>query len=282
MSTPPSPRPSARLRLSRRRTRGVVPSWLRASGVLGALGLLCPSTASADLGSLGDLTVGIAASAGIQPDERGCTVGGSVRNFPGTDSCMLFTGGLEASFLWRGRIGAALGVWSVAGQASVATKPSPDAPDTPGFPDRVSVPLLLDVRPLSFLSAASSRGYLASFLHGVRLGLGPSFELVRTSQQSSLLWGDRIGSRARASLGMHATFDVEAPLYAVPDEERGGLSLRLSVRLLYVPIVTLKSANGSEVFSQPIELPPGDETAADRFHGLGVRTQIFLGLVYYM
>lgn len=254
----------------------------RAVWALGTLGLLAPATASADLGSLGDLTVGIAASMGIQPDQRGCTVGGDSRNFPGTSTCMLFAGGLEGSFLWRGRIGAALGVWSVAGQASVAMKPSPDAPDTPGFPDRVSVPLLLDVRPLAFLSAAGNRGHLAAFLHGVRLGLGPSFELVRTSQQSSLLWGDRIGSRARASLGMHATFDVEAPLYAVPDEVRGGLSLRISVRVLYVPIVTLRSENGSEVFSHPIELTPGDETAADRFHGLGVRTQLFLGLVYYM
>lgn len=287
MSTPPPAPRDLRPGPLRRRARGAAPAPPPATraigvfGVLGALGILAPETASAELGSLGDLTVGIAASAGLQPDERGCTVGGSVRNFPGTDSCMLFAGGLEASFLWRGRIGAALGVWSVAGQASVAMKPA-DAPEPPGFPDRVSVPLLLDVRPLAFLSAANSRGYLASFLHGVRLGLGPSFELVRTSQESSLLWGDRIGSRARASLGMHASFDVEAPLYAVPDEVRGGLSLRLSVRLLYVPIVTLKSENGSEVFSHPIELTPGDETAADRFHGLGLRTQLFLGLVYYM
>lgn len=288
MSTPPSARCDLRPDPLRRRARGAGSARTRAIGVCAviavpwALGLFAPATASADLGSLGDLTVGIAASAGIQPDARGCTVGGDPRNFPGTSTCMLFAGGLEASFLWRGRIGAALGLWSVAGQASVAMKPSPDAPDPPGFPDRVSVPLLLDVRPLAFLSAASNRGYLASFLHGVRLGLGPSFELVRTSQASSLNWGDLIGSRARASLGMHASFDVEAPLYAVPDEVRGGLSLRLSVRVLYVPIVTLKSPNGSMTFSQPIELPADEEDATDRFHGLGVRTQLFLGLVYYM
>lgn len=237
--------------------------------------------ARADLGSLGDLTVGIAASAGFQPDGRGCSVGKQDRTFPGTNTCILFAGGVDASFLWRGRIGASLGVWSVAGQAAVAEKPTDDAPEPAAFPDRVSVPLMLDVRPLAFLVAPEDRSYRARALHGVRLALGPSFELVRTSLDSSLDWGARIGSPARAVLGLHASFDGEIPLHAAADV-RSGLSLRLSVRLLYVPIVTLAVPSGGLVSSQPIELPSGETGVADRFHGLGVRAQLFLGLVYYL
>lgn len=246
----------------------------------GLLGIAAP--ARADLGSLGGLTVGIGTSAGFQPDGRPCTVGGQYRTFPGTDTCLLFSGGLDASFLWHGRIGAALGLWSVAGQASVAKMVSPDGPEQPGFPDRVSVPLMLDVRPLAFLVAPDDRSYRARALHGLRLGLGPSFELVRTSLDSSLDWGSRIGSPARAVLGMHASLDGEVPLHAAEDT-RSGLSLRLSVRLLYVPIVTLKAPTGGAVASQPVaEELVADTAAADTFHGLGVRAQLFLGLVYYL
>jgi hypothetical protein len=278
MSTPSADRRATSPAAPRRRAHEVArPVAL----LLAALGFLRAAPALADLGNLGDLTVGLGASIGFQPDGRACSVGGDARNFPGTGTCVLFAGGFDASFLWRGRIGAAIGVWSVAGQAAVAQKPTQESPDPPGFPDRVSVPLLLDVRPLAFLVARDDRGYLARFLHGVRLGLGPSFELVRTSQLSSLDWGDRIGSRARASLGMHATLDGEVPLHAAADVS-SGLSLRISLRLLYVPVVTLQSENGSQVFSHPITLPEGDEAAADRFHGLGARAQLFLGLVYYM
>lgn len=235
-----------------------------------------PVAARAELGSLGSTTIGLAVAGGIQPDSRSCDVGGTSRSVPlpgGGGACLLFAGGVEASLLWRGHLGVALGLYSVAGQGAVPQKRpgSSDAP--PAFPDRISVPLLLDMRPFSVLAAASGTGYLARFLHGIRLGLGPSFELVRTSGDSSIAWGQRIGEPARTSVGAHFTLDVEVPLHAAA---ASAVSLRLSGRLLYVPLVPL---NGGDVRSADFAADP---PAGTTFLGYGTHVQIFLGFVYYL
>jgi hypothetical protein len=148
---------------------------------------------------------------------------------------------------------------------------STDAP--PAFPDRVSVPLLLDTRPFSILPAASGTGYLARFLHGIRFGIGPSFELVRTATDTSIAWGQRVGEPVKSSIGAHFSGDIEAPLHAsLPS----ALSLRLSIRVLYVPLVPL---NGGVVRSAPFAADPPVDAA---FIGYGTHAQVFLGLVYYL
>lgn len=226
--------------------------------------------AHADVGSLGDLTVGMAVSAGFQPDARPCQVAGVARNAPGT-GCALFAAGIDGSFLWKGRLGVALGLSSVAGQSSVpqASEPGSDAP--PAFPDRVSVALALDIRPLAFFVPAGDRSYQARLLHGLRVGIGPSFELVRTALDSSIRAGNRQGNLASAILGMHTLIDGEIPLLS---QGANSLSLRISLRLLYVPQVVLNDGSIQSAPFTPVEL--------DQPQGYGLRTQLLFGLVYYL
>jgi hypothetical protein len=170
-------------------------------------------------------------------------------------------------------VGVSLGLFSVAGQGAVPQKQPGSDQAPPAFPDRISVPLLLDTRPFSILAAASGSGYLARFLHGIRFGVGPSFELVRTSSDSSIAWGQRIGDPVRTAIGAHFTLDLEVPLHAAA---ASAVSLRLSGRLLYVPLVPL---NGGDVRSADFAADP---PAGSTFLGYGTHGQIFLGFVYYL
>lgn len=254
---------------------GAPPARALITGLLAASLWFAPAAARAELGSFGATTIGLAIAGGVQPDSRSCDVGGTSRSVPlpdGGGACLLFAGGVEASLLWRGHVGAALGLFSVAGQAAVPQKSPQSDQAPPAFPDRVSVPLLLDTRPFSILPAAEGTGYLARFLHGIRFGLGPSFELVRTSGDSSIAWGQRIGEPAKASVGAHFTLDVEVPLHAAA---ASAVSLRLSGRLLYVPLVPL---NNGDVRSAPFDADP---PSGSKFLGYGTHGQLFLGFVYY-
>ena len=158
--------------------------------VLAVVLMLIPQAAQADLGSLGDTTIGLALSAGFQTDPRTCQVAGSARNAPGT-GCAQLVAGIEGDFLWRGRIGALLGLSSTAGQANVPTTSEPGADAPAAFPDRVSVVAGLDVRPLGFLVSREDQSYKARLFSGLRLGLGPSLEIVRTALDSSVDAGVR-------------------------------------------------------------------------------------------
>jgi hypothetical protein len=249
-----------------------------------AIALCClglPGAARADLGSLGGTTIGLAIAGGVQPDSRSCAYASMVRSQDssmsqsdvGSGPCLLFAGGIEGSILWRGHLGVAIGLYSVSGQAVLPRKQSADGDTPPAFPDRVSVPLILDTRPFSVLRAAGGTGYLARFLHGIRFGLGPSFELVRTSSDSSVAWGQRIGEPVKAVIGAHFTFDGEIPLHAAA---ASALSLRLSTRLLYVPLVPL---NDGAVRSSPFDADP---PVGATFIGYGLLMQAYLGLVYYL
>ena len=233
-----------------------------------------PTVARAELGSLGEVTIGLAVAAGIQPDSRSCKVGLDSHSVPqpGADSgaCLMWAGGVEGSILWHGQLGIALGVYSVAGQAGIRQMEPGET--LPGFADRVSVPLLLDTRPFSILEAAEGTGYLARFLHGIRFGLGPSFELVRTSSDSSLAWGQRIDAPVKSAVGAHFTLDIEVPLHAAA---ASAMSLRLSGRLLYVPLVAL---DGGTVRSADFDYDATNNT----FIGYGTHAQAYLGFVYYL
>lgn len=228
--------------------------------------------ARAELGSLGALTVELSASAGFQTDSRGCNTAGTNRSVPGTGTCILWGGGVDVSLLWRGHLGAAVGLWSVAGQAAVIPEGSSGA----AFPDRVSVPLLLDFRPFSFVLPASQTGYLSRFLYGLRLGIGPSLEIVRTSSDSSVAAGERTGSPAASLIGANLFVGGEVPLTSGPS----GLALRFSTRFLYAPIVVL---NEGLVQSAPIVSTDSTPTTlTSTFQGYATHVQVYLGLAYYL
>lgn len=242
------------------------------AGLWGLLEVFAPGIAHAELGSFPSLTVGLALSAGFQTDERLCQVAGANRNAPGT-GCALLVGGIEGSFLWRGRIGGVLSLSSTAGQSSVPQAPQAGEEAPPAFPDRVSVVMALDLRPLSFLVRDGDRSYQARLLHGLRLGIGPSLEIVRTALDSSIAAGVRTRDLPGSLIGMHALFDGEIPLLA---DMASALSLRVSVRLLYVPQIVL---NEGAVQSAPFEpsAAPNYET-----QGYGLRSQLLFGFVYYL
>ena len=186
--------------------------------------LLGESAAHADLGSLGSTTIGLALSAGFQTDPRTCQVAGDTRNAPGT-GCAMLVAGIEGDFLWRGRIGMLLGLSSTAGQANVPTTNMPGGDAPPAFPDRVSVVAGLDVRPLGFFINREDRSYKARLFHGLRIGIGPSLEIVRTALDSSIAASSRSGAVASSLIGMHALLDGEIPLVA---SAANSLSLRVS------------------------------------------------------
>ncbi|MCS6914816.1 MAG: hypothetical protein RMK29_10385 [Myxococcales bacterium] len=205
------------------------------------------------------LTLAVAASAGVQYDARPCTLAGREGLSPDVPVCLLFAGGADAALLWRGRIGGALGLYSSAGQAVKTGQ-------QPAIPDRISLPVLLEVRPLSYLPAAEEETLRGRFLSGLALRAGPSVEIVRTS------------SDAAAGPGFHMALVGEVPLSA---SRQHAVSLRLALHLLIVPLLSL---NDDAVRSAPVAgCAPSPECmlAADRIHGYGAVAQTYLGLVYY-
>lgn len=209
------------------------------------------------------LSVGLGISLGSQLDSRDCSTAGRSATFAGSGTCMLFAGGVDLSLLYRARIGASLGLYSVSGVAALINET--DAAQTPAIPDRVSIPLLLDVRPLAFLQRAQRPSYTARVLRGVGLAAGPSVELVRTSSDQA------------TSVGGQLRLQVEVPLHGGP---RHGVSLRAAAHLLIAPRVSL---NGGVVRSVNFEpcTGAGCPTLSDHFHGYGPVFQSYLGLVYY-
>ncbi len=237
-----------------------------------AIALVSLGDAQAELGSTGAVTVGLGVSAGFQLDSRTCDTAGTARPITRSGGCALFAGGLDVALLYRGHIGAAFGLWSVSGLAAILSQDGTAA----GFPDRVSVPVLLDMRPLSFILPRQRQGYLSRFLYGVRVGIGPSLELVRTSSDSSYSFGQRSGQLGRSLIGFHSSFDVELPLQLSP----AGLSLRVSARVIYAPIVVL---NDGQVQSVPLSASAQSlEAASQTFQGYATTVQVYFGLVYYL
>lgn len=165
-----------------------------------------------------DLSLSLGVAAGVQYDYRDCTSAGGSHVFRG--SCPLFAAGLDLSLLWRARLGAMLGLYSISGQAAQA----PPQATQPAIPDRVSLPALLAVRPAAFFLAPQDRGYLARFLRGLGVAFGPSVEIVRTSADSEV------------TAGLHLLGQVEVPLWA-----RTHTALRLTARFLYAPEVSFNS-----------------------------------------
>ena len=249
--------------------------WLVCCIALVAVGWVTP--ARAEHGSLGALTVGIGVGLGFHADSRACDTAGSARTLIAGGGCALFLGGVDGSFLWRGKLGASLGLWSVSGQAAVAQGQPPSVQAPAAFPDRVSVPLLFDARPLAFAALGTEGSYLRRLSHGVRVALGPSLEIVRTASDSSIQYGERFGNVAQTLFGLHGSIDGELPLLtSLPSS----LSLRLSLRFLYVPVIVL---NDGAVQSSLI--PVSDQTPnmlATSYQGYASHFQFALGLVYYL
>ena len=241
------------------------------------IALFLSSQARADHGSLGALTIGIGAGMGFQVDERACDTAGTARTLAGGKGCALFLGGVDGSFLWRGRVGASIGLWSVSGQSAVAQGQPPNGQAPAAFPDRVSVPVLVDLRPLSFTGMGEPGSFLRRLSHGVRLALGPSLEIVRTSSDSSFDYGNRSGSVAGVLFGLHGSLDGELPLLV---SQPSSLSLRVSLRFLHVPVVVL---NDGAVQSAPVsrsDLTPN--MLAMTPQGYASHFQFALGFVYYL
>ena len=72
-------------------------------------------------------------------------------------------------------------------------------------------------------------------------------------------------------IGMHALIDGEIPLLA---DMASAQSLRISVRLLYVPQIILNEGSvQSAPFTQTTDYEP---------QGYGLRTQFLFGFVYYL
>lgn len=209
------------------------------------------------------LWVALGVSLGSQVDSRDCSTAGRSSNFVGTGTCLLFAAGVDLSLLYRGRIGGSLGLYSVSGVAAAINET--DASKTPAIPDRISVPMLLEVRPLAYLRRAQTPSYTARALRGVGLALGPSVELVRTSSDQA------------TSLGGQLRLQVEIPLHGGAHH---GVSLRAAAHLLIAPKVSLNGGVVRSVNFEPCQ-NPGCPTLADAFHGYGPVFQSYLGLVYY-
>ena len=96
---------------------------------------------------------------------------------------------------------------------------------------------------------------------------------MRTAGDTSIAWGQRIGEPVKAAIGAHFTVDIEVPLHAAA---ASALSLRLSARLLYAPLIPL---NNGDVRSAQFDLEPA---AGETFVGYGTHGQAFLGFVYYL
>lgn len=261
---------------AQRRSR---PARLTAFRAAGSLVLLCllGQPARAEHGSLGALTVGIGASMGFQVDERACDTAGSARTLAGGKGCALFLGGVDGSFLWRGAVGASLGLWSVSGQSAVAQGQPPNGQAPAAFPDRISVPLLIDLRPLAFAKLGEEGSYLRRLSHGVRLALGPSFEIVRTSSDSSFDFGNRMGSLGSVLFGLHGSLDGELPLLG---SQASSLSLRLSLRFLHVPVIVLNDGAVQSALISRSDLTPNMLAMSPQ--GYTSHFQFGMGFVYYL
>lgn len=257
------------------RVKLMVKGWLAVC--VAGLALFSADSARAEHGSLGSLTVGIGVGLGFHADSRACDTAGSARTLLGGQGCALFLGGVDGSFLWRGALGASLGLWSVSGQAAVAQGQPPSGQAPAAFPDRISVPLMLDVRPLAFARLGTEGSYLRRVAHGLRLALGPSVEIVRTASDTSLQYGERFGNVAQTLFGLHGSIDGELPLLtSLPS----GLSLRLSLRFLYVPVIVLNDgAVQSSLVSGSDQTP---NMLATSYQGYASHFQFALGLVYYL
>lgn len=266
---------ASRLAAARRCVKRGARAWQVCGAAL--ILLLGAAPARAEHGSLGALTVGIGVGLGFQVDSRACDTAGSARTLVGGKGCALFMGGIDGSFLWRGALGATLGLWSVSGQAAVAQGQPPSGQAPAAFPDRISVPLLLDVRPLAFAQLSSDGSYLRRLAHGLRLALGPSVEIVRTASDTSLQYGERFGNIAQTLFGLHGSIDGEVPLLtSMPSS----LSLRLSLRFLYVPVIVLNDgAVQSSLISASDQTP---NMLATSYQGYASHFQFALGLVYYL
>ncbi len=154
--------------------------------------------------------------------------------------------GVGGDLLWRGRLGAFVGVLSSSGTALLPAQRN-------GVPlrslsDRISVPIALEWRPFATLGRRA-HPWVEQLLAGIQAQVGLSVEHLRTSDDS------------QTTAGLHLAAGLEVPVIGGPTA--GGLTLKLWGRLLITEDVALDVTQAQTVFEP------------------GVSGQIFGGLCYY-
>ncbi len=155
--------------------------------------------------------------------------------------------GIGAELYWKNRIGAFVALLGSEGTPIKAATENGMA--LASLADRISVPIALTVRPLSWLyrdDVAWHARFIGRLCDGISAQLGLSIEYLRTSDDSA------------TTAGLHLGLGIDVPIWGGP--ERSGVALRIYGRFMAAPRVTLD--NGA--FEEP-----------------GYTEQIYGGLAFY-
>lgn len=167
------------------------------------------------------------------------------------------------TLLWRGFLGASLGLSASAGSPLI---PGDEA--QAAFGDRISTSLALAVRPIAPWAWKRGDGFVTRLLAGVGLEAGPSVEYLRTS--SITLPGCSLPA-TKVQPGGHVAASLELPLLG--NLQGGWLALRVTARVIISPEAKLA----------PIESTPDPDTG-EKCRPLvkmtTVSPQITFGLAY--
>ncbi len=165
---------------------------------------------------------------------------------------LLLTFDVQAEALWRGFIGPGLGLFVSQGTPVQVNGMDAQGKPLPAFGDRISVAAAVAVRPFAPLTWRRGDGYLMRLLAGFELQLGPSIEYARTALASA------------TNVGFHFATSLDVPLYGA--NTRGGLAIRLSVRVMASPDASFNQQPGGNF----LVVEPG------------TATQLFAGLAYFL
>jgi len=170
--------------------------------------------------------------------------------------------------LWRGLVGPALALYSSEGVALTAGF------DLPGLADRVSAVFAVAVRPLAPLAwraARSGDAYLARFLDGVGVEIGPSVEYYRSASIDPTKTVNGMSVPAcpdvpsEATHGaLHVALTLEAPLGG--SARTGWVAVRGTARF---------------IVSDEARLAP-TPTCQPQVVERGAASQLLVGLAYYL
>ena len=159
---------------------------------------------------------------------------------------LVLTFGVGAEALWRGFVGAAVGLYAAEGSPVQVV-------DAPSFGDRISTTLAVAIRPLAPLAWRHGDGFGWRLAAGLGLQAGLSIELARTSLDQ------------QTSVGFHGAALLDVPIYG--GATMGGLALRLSGRVLVTREARLAFDTNKGVFL--VDEP-------------GTALQLLVGFAYYL
>lgn len=190
--------------------------------------LLVPVIASAQAWPEGQTGAEVARARSTYPFSIGAAVyvGAQLTRNSKGQAPVAFGGMLEG--MWRGTVGVAAGVLSVAGSRLKPTSTDQGGIAEPVASDRISMPVALAIRPLQPLGWRRT-GWSSRLTSSLELQVGPSMEHVRSADES------------RTMAALHLGLGVDLPLYLGSAVE-GGVTLQLLARGIVAPRVTLASA----------------------------------------